>query len=191
MTASTRLFALLVLLALALASWLWSGRDSVSPVDPLARTSERPLDYRIAGLDVTRMTPAGQPAHRLQAAQLEHFSDDDTSLLNAPRLTVYGEDGTPPWRIDAERARLSADGTTLDLLGAVDIKRAGNEQQRAMHIVTSNLRVVPGADYAETEEAVRVTSESDLIDAVGMQAWFGPSSRIKFLSQVRGRYAMR
>jgi lipopolysaccharide export system protein LptC len=175
-----------LLAVLAGASW-WLGGDSPpvpEPASPLAGET-RSIDYRVSGLDIIRMTPSGEPAHRLLATELRHFTDDLTTELSAPTLIVFQSD-EPPWEIDAERAWMSADGSLLLLSGAVEINREGGDRTRPMHLVTRELRIQPREDYAETDEAVRVESERDWIDAVGMQAWLRPPSRIKFLSEARG-----
>jgi lipopolysaccharide export system protein LptC len=182
-----RILALLILIAVG--SW-WLGdddpRDEPGPA-PALTGETRTIDYRISGLDVVRMTPAGRPAHRLRAERLRHFTDDATTELTAPRLRVFQGDA-PPWEVDAEQAWMSADGSLMLLTGEVVISRNAGEMTRPVRMTTSDLRVQPRQDYAETDEAVRVEREDDWLDAVGMQAWLRPPSRIKFLSEVRGRH---
>ena len=177
--------ALLLVLAAALSWWL---RETPPPQTAATEhKGPRDTDYYIRGLDVMRMTPSGTPAHRLQAEQVRHFTDDDTTQLEQPHLTVF-QDQAPPWEVDADSALVSADGDLVLLNGDVLIERAGDANNRPMHIVTRNLRVQPREDYAETDEKVRVTSNADWLDATGMQAWLRPPSRLKFLSQVKGYY---
>jgi len=170
----------------AIASWRLVEREApLSP--PVAHSGQRTIDYYVTGLDVTRMTAAGKPAHRLLATNLRHYTDDDTTELKQPRLTVY-QDETPPWEIDAASAWMSADGSLVLLSGEVVIQREADSNNRPVRILTRDVRVQPREDYAETDEKVRVESESDWLDAVGMQAWLRPPSRLKFLSQVKGFY---
>ncbi|MCB1803263.1 MAG: LPS export ABC transporter periplasmic protein LptC, partial [Gammaproteobacteria bacterium] len=116
-----------------------------------------------------------------------HFTDDDTTELQQPRLTVYQLD-SPPWQVDADGALVSSDGSLILLSGEVAIERAGGSNSRPVRMTTRNLRVQPKQDYAETDEKVRVETDRDWLDATGMQAWFRPPSRLKFLSQVKGYY---
>lgn len=185
-----RPFLALLLIATAVLSWWLVQQDGEPPVQPAERTGPRAVDYYVKGLDVTRMTPAGRPAHRLRAPQLWHFTDDDTTELQTPHLTVFQADA-PPWEVDAARAWLSADGSLLLLHGDVLIEREGDAANRPMRIITRDLRVQPAQDYAETDEKVRVESDADWLDAVGMQAWMRPPSRLKFLSQVKGYHVPR
>ena len=113
------LFALVLLVA-ALVSWRMV--EHTEPLDrPIAHSGPREVDHYVTGFDVIRMTPSGQPAHRLRAASLRHYIDDDTTELDHPRLTVFQAE-EPPWQVDAERAWVSADGS-LVLLDTFD----GNE----------------------------------------------------------------
>ena len=187
----SRLRLVLVLLTLVVAIISWRAVQQEKPVSrSFTQGGARAIDYYVTGLDVTRMTAAGRPAHRLLAANLRHYSDDDTTELEQPHLTVF-QDDAPPWEVDSETAWMSADGSLVLLAGEVLIEREGGAANRPMRILTRNLRVQPSEDYAETDEKVRVESEPDWLDAVGMQAWLRPPSRLKFLSQVKGFYVPR
>jgi lipopolysaccharide export system protein LptC len=179
----------LVLVLAAVVSWRLVQEEK-PPSQAITTSGPREIDYYVTGLDVTRMTVAGRPAHRLRAVKLQHYTDDDTTELQQPLLTVYQAEA-PPWEVDAERAWMSADGSLVLLSGKVLIEREGDGSNRPMRIVTTDLRVQPREDYAETDEKVRVESDSDWLDAVGMQAWLRPPSRLKFLSQVKGYYVPR
>ena len=187
----SRLRIALVLLTLVVAVTSWRAVQQEEPVaQTFTQGGPRTIDYQVSGLDVTRMTAAGRPAHRLLAASLRHYTDDDTTELEQPHLTVF-QDDAPPWEVDSETAWMSADGSLILLSGEVLIERQGNTANRPLRILTRNLRVQPGEDYAETDEKVRVESDLDWLDAVGMQAWLRPPSRLKFLSQVKGFYVPR
>jgi len=181
------LAAILIIVA-AISWWFAPSEDSTPQYAPESGTRE--VDHFIAGLDVTRMSDTGQPAHRLRAQNLRHFTDDDTTELQTPHLTVFQVD-TPPWEVDAESGWVSTDGSLILLSGEVLIERKGDNDNRPIRLLTSELRVQPAQDYAETDEKVRVESEADWIDAVGMQAWLRPPSRLKFLSQVKGYHVPR
>lgn len=182
---------LLVLVVIAVAAISWQlVQQEPRKSGSISKSGPREIDYYVTGLDVTRMTIAGKPANRLRAETLRHYTDDDTTELEKPHLTVYQADA-PPWEVDAEQAWVSADGSLVLLSGDVLIERAGDADNRPMRIRTRDLRVQPEQDYAETDEKVRVESESDWLNAVGMQAWLRPPSRLKFLSQVTGYHVPR
>lgn len=176
--------ALVLLVLLFAGTWVLLPSTEPEPV-PVAPSGARTIDYAIKGLHVTRMTPAGVPAHRLHAPRLRHYVDDGTSAIDQPSLTVY-QDEAPPWEIRANDALVSADGELVLLRGEVLIEREAGADNRPLRLVTRELRVQPRQDYAETDAAVRVDSDPDWLEAVGMQAWLRPPSRLKLLSQVNG-----
>jgi lipopolysaccharide export system protein LptC len=177
-----------VALVAALLSW-WLGRTGDEAAETVREppSGMRTVEYRIRDFTVVRMTPDGTPAHRLEAPSLRHFRDDDTTEIEQPHLEVF-QGQAPPWKIDADRAWMSADGSLMLLTGEVLIDRAGNAGQPPTRVLTRDLRVRPREDYAETDEKVRVETDRDWLEAVGMRAWLRPPSRLKFLSEVEGFY---
>jgi len=173
---------------LAASSW-WlasSHRPADNPI--FDREGPREVDYYLRGLNATTMLESGLPARTLEAQELRHFPDDDTTELSKPRLTVH-QGKQPPWVVVSDNGWVSADGSLVLLNGPVHITRDGDDRNRAIRMDTSNLRIQPYQDYAETDEQVRVRSRQDRIDAKGMQAWFHAPARIKFLADVKGYYA--
>jgi lipopolysaccharide export system protein LptC len=184
-----RILLVLAMVLASVVSW-WLVQEEEPPSEAIANSDLREIDYFVTGLDVTRMTAAGLPAHRLRAVNLKHYTDDDTTELQEPHLTVYQGDA-PPWEVNSERAQVSADGSLVLLVGEVLIEREGGANSRPIRILTRELRVQPEQDYAETDEKVRVESDADWLVSVGMQAWLRPPSRLKLLSQVNGYYVPR
>jgi lipopolysaccharide export system protein LptC len=185
---------LLLVLALIIGA-IWLLTDSPAPTEDPATADPatghlagHQVDYYLRGLHATTMGEDGRPARTLRAAHVKHFQDDDTTELIEPQLIVFqGEQ--PPWKVRAESGWVSPDGKLVLLNDEVHIEREAGGQTKPVHIQTSNLRVQPHQDYAETDEQVRVRSDQDWIDATGMQAWLRQPSRIKFLADVKGFYA--
>lgn len=183
-----RLAILVSLLALAVFSWRLATRQPTdTQSESLPKAGGSGPDYYVYGLDATTMTVDGQPARTLVGRELRHFAEDDRTEIVTPYLTVHQEEG-PPWEIRAEHGWISADGELILLQGKVTITRASGPNNRPVTLVTRDLRVQPNQDYAETDEAVRVTSIEDQVDSVGMRAWLRAPIRLKLLSQVRGHY---
>ena len=185
-----RLIAAALLLLAAFTWWLAERTASeTGPATPNA-PGARVADYYVRGLSLTTTTPDGKPGRTLHTAELRHYLADNTTELEDAELTVYQHD-QPPWRIHAERGRVSPDGDLVLLQGEVAITRVAAPGIRPLQVLTRDVRVQPRQDYAETDEHVTVTSLTDRIEAVGMQAWLREPARFKFLSQVRGRYVPR
>ena len=174
-----------------LAAWSWwfaSTGKAPERVAAVSREAPREVDYYLRGLHTRIMGPQGRLIRELEAEEVRHFPDDDTTELLRPRLTVH-PDQPPPWVVVAENGWVSPDASLVLLNGEVRITREEGARNRPLRIDTRNLRVQPLQDYAETDERVRVRSRKDRIDAVGMQAWLRPPARLKFLADVKGYYA--
>jgi lipopolysaccharide export system protein LptC len=70
----------------------------------------------------------------------------------------------------------------------VTITRAEGPDSLPVQILTRDLRIQPDAKYAETDRHVEIFRQDDWMEADGAQVWFAEPGRIKFLSNVRGRY---
>lgn len=180
-----RLF-LLLLVGLAVGSaWLaWRQPESG---DTPRDASGKPLpDYYLTELTLTHYGPDGVLQRTLKSERLKHLAAHGTTLQQ-PRLTLHNPTGSP-WVITAESGRLPPDEEILELSGEVEISRLATPDNRPLRMETRNLRYHQTEGYAETDEAVTVTSEKDRIDAVGLKAWLTSPGHIQFLSQVRAHY---
>jgi lipopolysaccharide export system protein LptC len=174
---------ILVLLALG-TNWLIS---SVTTEAPGPAPEEHKMDYYVSNFTTTLMGEDGKPFRQLSAKRMVHYPDDDTTELDEPFVIMF-EQLVPVWKIRSETGWLSGDGNLLLLQGKVIIDRPKADNQKPVHIVTSNLRVQPKQNYAETEEEITIDNLGNQIKSKGMQAWLTNPMRIKFSSNVRGRY---
>ena len=182
---------ILLTLLLAIGGWAWWHNQQ--RVDTLTREKVLPaqeMDYFIEDFSVTTMTPKGKPARTLSASEMLHFRDTGITKLEQPLVRIYNQSAAN-WMVESEQGELSEDGKKLLLSGAVEIHRSATPSIRAMHISTSNLRVNTDQDYAETDDAVKITSDKGWVQGVGMQAWLREPSHIKFLSQTRAHYEVQ
>jgi lipopolysaccharide export system protein LptC len=178
------LLALLSLLVVALAWWIY---DPATDGFPRRTATPQTPDYAIDRFKATSMGMNGRAEQVLEAERLLHYPDDDSTELTAPKLTVY--DGElPPWRIDAEKGRVSGDGDTVFLEGGVEVNREAAAETRPVQIRTTNLRVRRSDRFAETGDPIEIQSGGSWVNAVGMKVWFGEPVRVKLLSEVRGQY---
>ena len=74
------------------------------------------------------------------------------------------------------------------LEGDVTITREEAPGTQGVRILTRDLRVQPDTRYAETDQHVEIFRQNDWMESDGAQVWFTEPGRIKFLSNVRGRY---
>lgn len=175
----------LVLVALAaLSYWLMDITESVQSTSD-NKPGHDP-DYTVENFIVTAMDATGKPEHRLEASSMIHYADDGSSEFTKPHMTVFRE-ASAPWQIYSQRAWMSADQTLILLRDDVLIENPTAPTERALHLTTRDLRVLPDDRYAETGEPVTITSQRGVTHAIGMRAHL-KEGRLQLLAKVRGRY---
>ena len=178
------------LIGLAALSW-WLTQEHITDKPAVEEQSAgKQPDFYIKGLALTTTDKDGQPTRTLSAQELRHFLHDSSTELVKAALTIHTDQGTP-WQITAESGWVSADGDLILLNGPTRLTREEGPNNRPLSLETRNLRIQPREGYAETDEKVTVISNQDRMEAVGLQAWLKRPTRIKFLSQVKGRYVPR
>lgn len=174
--------ALLLLLIGTLAFWLQRPRDEDGSEAPQA---ERRPDYVVEGVRGVTLDEAGRPDKRLEAVRLLHYPDDGSSVLEAPRLWVYTEDG-PPWQARARTAWINEPADEILLQHDVILSRAPTPDTAAIELRSSELLILPEHDYAETSHSVEIEQADDwLTGDDGMRAWLGDAIRVQVFGRVR------
>lgn len=174
-----------IALLLAGSSW-WLVQSEPDEEKVYSEPGHEP-DFFVRDFNATALDENGNPRHQLSAASMVHYIDDKSTEVTQPVLTVYDENKSN-WVVESETGWMSEDGELVLLNGRVTIDRAGSEHASPLHVTTSNLRVYPKKDFVETDEFVRATSGDNWLTATGFQGWFKAPIRLKFLSEVRGRY---
>lgn len=174
----TLLAALLV--AASASGWILYNLDFGD--EPVERASSDAPDAYIENFVTVEMDDAGRPRRRIEASRMEYYADRTIELTN-PRYVLFRADGEP-WHVQSARARVSADGSVLWLLGEVDIWRNDASGTRDLDIRTEHLMVLTQSEYGETTEPVTIRTPSSISSGVGMRAWLG-ETRFELLSQVR------
>ena len=176
-------FILLVCLA-ALTFWL----DSV--VQPPARapdaSSRHDPDLIVDNLSALNTNAAGMGVYTLSASRMQHYPDDDTTLLTRPRFVSFREHQAPV-TITAQDALLSSKGEDVYFRNDVKLTRAADANRGEMVMRTSYLHVIPDKHVATTDRPVTISDEATVVNAVGLE--LNNETRVlKLLSKVRGTY---
>ncbi len=155
---------------------------------------ERPIDeheYTTDFFAVTysklQMNTEGKPQDKLDADYLEHYSENDETQLTHPIMLIF-KDPAPPWRMQAQMGRIASGGETIYLDGAVLVSRAAAEQVRAIDIKTTNLRLEPKRNYAQTDDWAELVSELDTMSGVGLKLFYQTPLYIELLANVKGKH---
>lgn len=161
------LFPLTILLALSgLTFWLRHAielpderRDGKSRHDP---------DYVISAPQLRKLDKNGQPQYTLNAREIRHYPDDDTTDVTKP-LLVNLNAKRPSVTISSERAHVSQDGNQVDFYDDVRILRAATPKQAALLATMPDLVVRPDDEKAFTKSPVLVTQGASWLKGVGMR----------------------
>jgi lipopolysaccharide export system protein LptC len=164
---ASTLFPLALVIALA-AITFWLER-AVQVGGPGGRDAQRhDPDFMAENFTATQLDAEGRPRSTLTAAKMVHYSDDDSSELDAPRLVRLRENG-PPLRVRSDRGTVSKDGEEVRFYGNVVLTREASAERPELRVDTSFLLVLPNQDLASTPEPVLITEGRSRLSGVGMK----------------------
>lgn len=175
--------------SLVVGSW-WAAEHFGPQVEPGQKLDPGKVDYYSKGLKRVVMNESGKPKEMLYADELVHYEDQNQTELTRPVFTLYSKEG-PPWVIRSETATLPGDGEEVLLHGQVLVLRDADRNGRTMRIETSNARVQPDNNYAETDEDIRVISPPDYMSGTGAKMKFGDGIQYSVLANVRRKHEVQ
>jgi lipopolysaccharide export system protein LptC len=185
--ASTRVFPLVLMLALALLSFWLERTAREAPV--LSTPNRHDPDYSAERFTIIDYGRDGTPVSTLSAVKMEHYPDDDSTVLAAPRL-VQTRPGEPRFDLSAERGTLSRDGEEVFLNDNVVLVREPGEGLPETRMRTSYLHVVPSRALARTDREVRVEERGRTLVGRGME-YDNRARQLLLQSQVRGSFEVK
>jgi lipopolysaccharide export system protein LptC len=174
---------------IAVLSWVLVKLTGVIDIGHFATPLHSP-DYFSKGYVKFEMDEIGTLKSKVLADEMTHFSDDGSTQLKNLTMFFYN-DKTQPWVVKSEAGVLSADGQDLFLDGRVAINRAGGAGGRELAINTSNLKVKPETNHAETSEWSELISPPNKTVGTGMKLVFVDPIYVELLSHVKGKYAKK
>jgi len=175
-----------LLLAAVAGVTVWLDQQVQPPEQTRDGKLRHDPDYIVDNFSATRIGRDGKARYTLSARRMQHYPDDDTTHLDAPKLVNFGpSDQTVT--ATAKSALLSSNGENAYLLDDVRIVRSAYADQSELTLETSWLHVIPDDAIAETDKPVRMFDANTLVTSVGLE--FNNQTRIlKLLSNVRGTY---
>lgn len=175
--------ALVTVLLSAASFWLWRTLTEDAATTKAAGPHEP--DYYLIDMVRHSMNKQGELENVLIADRVYPYPDDDSTELARPRMEIYN-DTASPWQVVAERGTIKS-GTELVLLhGKVEIWRLDDAGEREFEILTSELRVFPKVQYAETDKAATIKGPGSVTRTRGFRANFS-HNRLELLERVRSR----
>lgn len=113
---------LLLMAMLAGFTW-WLIKNTPQIETPRERSAPKhEPDYRMNGFEVERFSTDGRLTGRIIGTEMRHYPDTDTLEIDSPQLRAYGKQ-SELLVADAQRGVSNGDGSEVQLLGDVKVKR--------------------------------------------------------------------
>jgi lipopolysaccharide export system protein LptC len=175
---------LLPLLVLLLATY-WLNQQ-VQPLPQTQSQQRHDVDFVVDRLSAITLNEQGQPRFTLAAEKMWHYPDDDTTHLQMPQLaSLYAN--RPPVHTSAQTGMISSKGDEVFLYDEVRVLRPAGGDSGEQLFATDYLHVIPDRDWAETDQSVVLTSQHNIIRAVGMEL-DNKARTVRLLSRVRAHH---
>lgn len=182
---SSQIFPIALLGLLAALSF-WLQRTVDIPESRHDGKLRHDPDTLVENFEVRRMDVNGALQYRLTAPHMQHFPDDDTSLLSDPKLDYYRPDA-PTMTLSGKQAYVAPKGETVFFWDDVVAVRAATPDHPALIARMPDLTVQPEEGIAFTNSPVNITQGRSWIRGVGMHL-DNNTSVLVLKSQVTGTY---
>jgi lipopolysaccharide export system protein LptC len=176
---------LLPLLAL-LAFVYWLDKQVQQDVTASMNTQRHDPDVIMENFHATKMDLQGAPRFLLDAQQLRHYPDHDTTELELPNMTMLTAE-RPPVHMKGQHGNISSKGDEVIFRDDVYVLRDALAEQSPMTVRTQYLRVLPNQDLANTDKAVTIVDANNTVHAIGLEM-DNKLRTMKLLSHVRSEH---
>jgi lipopolysaccharide export system protein LptC len=164
---STIFFPLVLAIALAIITF-WINLTVEQQGPKIDGSNRHDPDYTMNNFVTTQTDVTGKLRYVLAAAEMVHYPDDDSTVLQRPRFTQYTTD-KPYTQIEGLRAYVSSNGEEIELVDNVKVVRQAFEGKGEMQVLTEKLLIFPNKDLVKTDSPVVITqAPKTVIHATGM-----------------------
>jgi len=176
----------IILLGLLAALSVWLERAVDLPEGRHDGKERHDPDTLVENFAVRRLTQEGALRYRLVSPYMEHYPDDDSSLIKNPTI-VYYRPGAPDMTISSRQAYSTSKGETLFFWDNVVATRDATSDRPSMSAQMPDLIIQPDAGTGFTNSPVEIRQGSSWFKGVGM-ALDNNKSTFALQSQVTGLY---
>ncbi|HYR05379.1 MAG TPA: LPS export ABC transporter periplasmic protein LptC, partial [Gallionella sp.] len=125
-------------------------------------------DAIMENFSAIKLNEQGVPHFIMAAKKMQHFQDDDSTVLEVPRITALSAE-RPAIHIIAKQGIVSSRGDEIFLHNDVEILREASVRQEELTLHTEYLRIIPDRDWADTDRAVTIMDAHNTVHATGME----------------------
>lgn len=182
----TIMFPLVLAFMLALITF-WINQTVLEQGPKIDGSNRHDPDYSLKKFVTSQTDAAGNMRYVLAAAQMQHFPDDDSTVLQLPRFTQFAVD-KPYTQIVGARGYVAGDGESVEFVDNVKVIRQATAEKGEMQLTTDKLTILPNQDMAKTNSAVRITqAPSTVVTGVGME-FDKKNQTMKLFNRVKVHY---
>ena len=167
LTRSALFFPLVLAILLAIITF-WINLTVEQQGPKIDGSNRHDPDYTMNNFVNTQTDATGKLRYVLAAAEMVHYPDDDSTVLQRPRFTQYTAN-KPYTQIEGLRAYVSSDGEEIELVDNVKVVRQAFEGKGEMQVLTEKLTILPNQDLVKTNSPVVIKQlPKTVIRATGM-----------------------
>ncbi len=180
------MFPLTLVLMMALITF-WINQTVQEQGPRIDGSNRHDPDYRLRNFVTTQSDVNGKLRYVLAAAEMTHFPDDDTTVLQRPKFTQFAVN-KPYTQIQGLRGYVSSDGETVEFFDNVKVVRQATADKGQMELLTEKLTIEPSKDLATTQSPVTINqAPKTKVTAVGM-VFDKKNQTMTLLNKVRVHY---
>lgn len=180
------MFPLTLVLMMALITF-WINQTVQEQGPRIDGSNRHDPDYRLHNFVTTQSDVNGKLRYVLAAAEMTHFPDDDTTVLQRPKFTQFAVN-KPYTQIQGLRGYVSSDGETVEFVDNVKVVRQATADKGQMELLTEKLTIEPSKDLATTQSPVTIIqAPKTKVTAVGM-VFDKKNQTMTLLNNVRVHY---
>lgn len=162
------LIALLLLITLVAGTW-WAAdyAQRAIPIDPPRRLTHE-IDSWARHFVMLRTDQDGKPINRMEGDYVEHYPDDDSYHVTAPR--AIGQQQANPITIGtADTAVMENGGTRIVMNGQAHVLRQQDANNDALDVRSEQLIILPNEDIIFTDLPAVVVKGHSRMSGTGMR----------------------
>lgn len=161
-------FIAIALLAILVAGTWWAAgyaQRSIQ-IDPPPRMTHDP-DSWADNFVMVRTDPAGVAANRLEGQKMQHYPDDDSYTITAPKA-IGQQPGSPITVGTSKTAVMDKDGSRIIMSGDAHLHRLPGQDGKALDVKSAQLTLLPDKDVVFTNLPALVVNGNSTMNGKGM-----------------------
>jgi len=177
---------MIVLAALAIATWLYGRAPSTAP-RAVPTEGAQPLGYYLRAARILGTDEQGRIAYRILADNLEELPEQQRLKLDGVRIEYLPADADR-WLISATAGTAPKDGSELQLNGDVRLRSEPQDGGKPVVIAAETLRFLPESSTAESDTPVTISVGDWHVEAGRLRTRL-KGDVVELESNVHGKFA--